>query len=102
MYVNWDRLSSTSGTVTPSSDSESRQMPKPRGASHFSFRNIVWAMHSDSQELLLEATSQCCKNGKMLWEDAKKLGVFLWLKSAETAVCYNCLLALKSDLHKIL
>lgn len=53
-------------------------------------------MHSDSQELLLEATSQCCKNGKMLWEDAKKLGVFLWLKSAETAVCYNCLLALKA------
>ncbi|KAE8543087.1 hypothetical protein D1P53_000574 [Cryptococcus gattii VGV] len=85
MYVNWDRLSNTSGTVTPSSDSELRQMPKPRGASHFSFRNIVWAMHSDSQELLLEATSQCCKNGKMLWEDAKKLGVFLWLKSAETA-----------------
>ncbi|OXG74617.1 WD-repeat protein [Cryptococcus neoformans var. grubii Br795] len=84
MYVNSDRWGNTSGTVTPSSDTELRQMPKPKGASHFSFRNIVWAMHSDSQELLLEAATQCCKNGKMLWEDAKKLGVFLWLKSAET------------------
>jgi hypothetical protein len=51
-----------------------------------SFRNIVWATHSESQDLLLSAATECCDNGKMLWPDAKRLGVFLWLKSSDTIV----------------
>lgn len=51
-----------------------------------SFRNFVWATHSESQDLLLSAATECCENGKMLWDDAKRLGVFLWLKSSETLV----------------
>lgn len=51
-----------------------------------SFRNIVWATHSESQELLLTAATECCENGKMSWSDAKRLGVFLWLKSPDTIV----------------
>lgn len=49
-----------------------------------SFRNIVWATHSESHDMLLTWATRYCSNGKMMWEDAKRLGVFLWLKSTET------------------
>ncbi|WVQ76366.1 hypothetical protein IAR50_006031 [Cryptococcus sp. DSM 104548] len=86
MAVNWDRIHKTSGDVTSSSGTSLKQNPgaSGRGANHLSFRNIVWAMHSESQDILMEAATQCCSNGKMVWKDAKKFGVFLWLKSAET------------------
>lgn len=48
-----------------------------------SFRNIVWASHSESQDMLLTASTNYCTNKKMLWADAKALGVFLWLKSTD-------------------
>ena len=54
-----------------------------------SFRNIVWASHSESQEVMLTAATECCQDGKMGWEDAKRLGVFLWLRSAETVVSFR-------------
>ncbi|ODO01962.1 WD-repeat protein [Cryptococcus wingfieldii CBS 7118] len=87
MSVNWDRIHKTSGNVTPPSGTGLGQNlgASGKGASHLSFRNIVWAMHSESQDILMEAATQCCSNGKMVWKDAKKFGVFLWLKSAETA-----------------
>jgi hypothetical protein len=81
MHVNHDRMAGKlSGSATPESSSEVR----PR--SKLSFRNIVWASHSDSEDVLLQAAAECCPGGKMIWEDAKRLGVYLWLKSAETAV----------------
>lgn len=49
-----------------------------------SFRNIVWATHSESHEVLLQAATASCENGKMTWDDAKRLGVFLWLRNPET------------------
>jgi hypothetical protein len=51
-----------------------------------SFRNIVWASHSESQDMLLTASTKYCTNSKMMWNDAKALGVFLWLKSPEVIV----------------
>ncbi|WRT63649.1 uncharacterized protein IL334_000572 [Kwoniella shivajii] len=88
MYVNWDRLSSSSQTPVsaitstyPNSPSDSLEEKR---SNHFSFRNIVWASHSESQELLLSASKETCKDGKMLWEDARRMGIFLWLKAGET------------------
>ena len=49
------------------------------------FRDIVWAFHSESQEILLSASTSAC-GGKMKWQDARALGVFMWLKSAESMV----------------
>lgn len=49
------------------------------------FRDMVWAFHSESQEILLSASMAAC-DGKMLWQDAKALGVFLWLKSFDSIV----------------
>ena len=51
-----------------------------------SFRNFVWALHSESQDMMLSVATQSCPNGKMLWDNAKRLGVFLWLHSAEAVV----------------
>ncbi|KZV81002.1 hypothetical protein EXIGLDRAFT_780266 [Exidia glandulosa HHB12029] len=42
------------------------------------YRDMVWAFHSESQDLLLAAATQAC-GGKMLWTDAKAVGLFLWL-----------------------
>lgn len=46
------------------------------------YRDMVWAFHSESQDLLLAAATQAC-GGKMLWNDAKAVGVFLWLATAQ-------------------
>jgi RAVE protein 1 C terminal len=49
------------------------------------YRDIVWAFHSNSQEILLAASTAAC-GGKMLWKDARAMGVFLWLNSVESLV----------------
>ncbi|WWC85740.1 uncharacterized protein L201_000606 [Kwoniella dendrophila CBS 6074] len=87
MYVNWDKLSNTT-TIAPSAMSTNssdfdQSSKEQKGTKHFSFRNVVWASHSESKELLLSASKATCKDGKMLWEDARRMGVFLWLKPGE-------------------
>ncbi|KAL0097480.1 RAVE protein 1 C terminal-domain-containing protein [Phycomyces blakesleeanus] len=46
-------------------------------------RDFVWALHSQSQDLLLERCIRLCNN-KLMWEEAKSLGIFLWLKKIDT------------------
>ncbi|KAA1467902.1 hypothetical protein DENSPDRAFT_906985 [Dentipellis sp. KUC8613] len=47
------------------------------------YRDMIWAFHSESQGLLLTASSAACAN-KMSWGDARALGVFLWLTSLDS------------------
>ncbi|KAG9283992.1 hypothetical protein G9A89_005499 [Geosiphon pyriformis] len=47
-----------------------------------SYRDMTWAMHSESQDLLLEY-SIAASGGKFLWKDARIHGVFLWLRNIE-------------------
>ena len=49
------------------------------------YRDIVWAFFSESQEILLDASTNAC-GGRMVWNDARALGVFLWLHSTEVVV----------------
>jgi hypothetical protein len=84
MYVNQNRRSGTSGTVTPASGLQT--LGGIRARPRLSFRNIVWATHSESQDVLLQAATECCPNGKMTWSDAKLWGAFLWLRSADAIV----------------
>ena len=49
------------------------------------YRDMIWAFHSESQDLLLSA-SVAASRGKMRWNDARALGVFVWLRSTETMV----------------
>lgn len=51
------------------------------------YRDMVWAYHSQSQEVLLEASTAAC-GGKMLWSDARALGIFLWVNSTDTLKSY--------------
>ncbi|KAK2461643.1 hypothetical protein APHAL10511_006106 [Amanita phalloides] len=46
------------------------------------YRDMVWAFHSESQGLLLDVITIACK-GKVLWSDARALGIALWLNSTE-------------------
>ncbi|THH13364.1 hypothetical protein EW146_g6843 [Bondarzewia mesenterica] len=46
------------------------------------YRDMIWAFHSESQGLLLSASSAACSQ-KMTWSDARALGVFLWLNSLD-------------------
>lgn len=49
-----------------------------------SWREIVWAFHSDSQDILVDLVSRSF-HGKMLWSDARESGMFMWITDA-TAV----------------
>lgn len=51
------------------------------------YRDIVWAFHSESQELLLSTSVASCEGQKMRWSDARALGVYIWLRSSDTLVC---------------
>ncbi|ELU39867.1 WD repeat-containing protein [Rhizoctonia solani AG-1 IA] len=49
------------------------------------YRDIVWAFHSESQQIMMDASTEAC-GGRMTWSDAKALGVFLWTRSSEDLV----------------
>ncbi|KAF8973548.1 WD repeat-containing protein [Flammula alnicola] len=62
-----------------------RRVSGPEGArKRLRYRDIIWAFHSESQELLLSSSAAACNNGKMTWSDARALGVALWLNSGES------------------
>jgi hypothetical protein len=99
-FVLWNKRT-PSGTASPidttSSLSDRPPTPPPpppltSGHHHerLSFRNVVWAFHSESQEILLGA-AVAASGGKMLWKDASAMGVFLWLRSTEALVSFPCL-----------
>lgn len=49
------------------------------------WRDVLWAFHSESQEILLTACDEVC--GKpVLWEDAKQFCLPLWIRSNESLV----------------
>jgi hypothetical protein len=45
---------------------------------YISWREIVWAFHSDSQDILIDLVSRSYQ-GKMLWAHARESGMFMWL-----------------------
>ncbi|KAL7418926.1 regulator of (H+)-ATPase in vacuolar membrane [Cryptotrichosporon argae] len=90
MFANRDRRGGASGAATPAAHSGT-QTPATTLTStgaglhrdRLAFRNIVWATHSESHEVLMQAATASCREGKMLWADAKRLGIFLWLSSTD-------------------
>lgn len=61
------------------SDASTQRLPQMR------WRDVLWAFHSESQEILLSACDDVC--GKpMVWEDAKQFCLPLWLRSSDTLV----------------
>jgi hypothetical protein len=73
-------------TSAPSSPKSNGVIPRQTGKRvRLRYRDMIWAYHSESQEILLDASIAAC-NGKMCWSDARALGVFIWLSSAESLV----------------
>ncbi|THH06398.1 hypothetical protein EW145_g4114 [Phellinidium pouzarii] len=87
-YILNARVSSPSSPGSPASTGSyplrSQHMSKQTvGRERLRYRDMVWAFHSESQEILLAASESAC-GGKMKWADAKALGVFLWLNSIDS------------------
>ncbi|KAF3942287.1 hypothetical protein ABW19_dt0204590 [Dactylella cylindrospora] len=51
------------------------------GSSGVSFREISWAFHSETQEILVDLVTKTFQN-KMQWHQARDSGFFMWLKDA--------------------
>lgn len=75
--------SESSSTHVALMKNEAIRMPERR--ERLRYRDMVWAFHSESQGILLQASMTACE-GKMNLMDAKALGVFLWLKSLDSVV----------------
>ncbi|KAF9354925.1 regulator of (H+)-ATPase in vacuolar membrane [Mortierella sp. AD094] len=50
-----------------------------------SYRDITWAYHSESQDLLLDFCSSSLKV-PMTWVEAKSLGIFLWMRKKDAMI----------------
>ncbi|KAF2110546.1 WD repeat protein-like protein [Lophiotrema nucula] len=48
------------------------------GQQSISWREIAWAFHSGSQDILVDVVSRHF-NGKMLWQHARQSGLFMWM-----------------------
>jgi hypothetical protein len=50
-----------------------------------SWREIVWAFHSGSQDILIDLVSRQF-GGKLSWKAARESGIFMWLSNSATIV----------------
>ncbi|GAA6017280.1 hypothetical protein JCM10207_003677 [Rhodosporidiobolus poonsookiae] len=69
-------------STPPALDATPATLNGPRQRQRLKYRDMVWAFHSESQDLLLEEGTKAC-GGKLTWTRAKTLGVGMWLKSHE-------------------
>jgi hypothetical protein len=72
---------------------------RSQGVAHrntVSWREIVWAFHSESQDILTDLVSRQF-GGKMLWKAARESGIFMWLSDITAVVSllriiFSCML----------
>lgn len=69
--------------------SASASANSPAVLREMSWREITWAFHSDSQEILVDVVNRNAQGGGggggggMLWNQARQSGIFMWLRDAE-------------------
>jgi len=60
-----------------------------------SWREIVWAYHSGSQDILVDLVSRHFQN-RMTWQHAKECGMFMWMTDLTALVrCIDCFMWLQ-------
>ena len=60
--------------------------PKLQGVQPgITWREIAWAFFSGSQDILVDLVSRHF-HGKLMWEQAKKSGIFLWMTDINALV----------------
>ncbi|KAI9307260.1 RAVE protein 1 C terminal-domain-containing protein [Cunninghamella echinulata] len=57
-------------------------LPPEQRKQQLDSRDIAYALHSQSQDLLLDRCIRLC-DGKLLWEDARAMGIFIWLQKSD-------------------
>ena len=55
-----------------------RKSQGPANRLGISWREIIWAFHSGSQDILVDLVSKQF-HGRMLWQDARESGMFMWM-----------------------
>ena len=63
-----------------------------------SWREIVWAFHSVSQDNLIDHVSRQFR-GRLLWENARECGMFMWINDIDALVRQICILQLFDANH---
>ncbi|KAI0375421.1 WD repeat-containing protein [Pilatotrama ljubarskyi] len=79
-YILNRRASEPSSPASPTNGTAPTLQLKRR--ERLRYRDMIWAFHSDSQEVLLSTSVAAC-GGKMCWPDARALGVFVWMRSTD-------------------
>lgn len=82
-YIYNRRLSSM---TTPDSASTHGIPTNRTKRARLRYRDMLWAFHSESQDLLLSAATAASEGGRMVWGDARSMGVSIWLNSVDTMV----------------
>ena len=54
-----------------------------------SWREINWAFHSGSQDILADFVARQFHGAGLLWENARESGIFMWLTDANAVVCFS-------------
>lgn len=62
-----------------------RKSQAPPVRAGITYREIVWAYHSGSQDILVDLASRQFQ-GRMLWADARDCGLFMWLNDVNALV----------------
>lgn len=62
-----------------------RKSQRRQNPVNISWREITWAFHSDSQEILVDMVTRQY-HGQMQWEHARESGMFTWLKDIAAVV----------------
>ncbi len=66
-----------------------RKGQAPENRFGITWREIVWAHHSDSQDILLDLVSRHFQ-GRMLWKHARESGIFMWITDLSALVSPEC------------
>ena len=66
-----------------------RKSQAPATKVNITWREIIWAYHSGSQDILVDLVSRQF-HGRMLWEHARESGVFMWMTDLTALVSSSC------------
>ena len=71
-----------------------RKRQSPANHVSITWREIIWAFHSDSQGILVDLVSRHF-HGRMLWEDVRECGMFMWMTDLTALVSESVLTAIR-------
>ena len=66
-----------------------RKSQGPTTQVNITWREVIWAYHSGSQDILVDLVSRQFQ-GRMLWEHARESGMFMWMTDLSALVSSGC------------